>query len=86
MNGCESHPDEGSYGEEEEYSLIFERAELEESAETPRTGRDYDIPRRSLEVRPRSSSPELHANTSSPSVRNGAQGSPSVIPVNPANP
>ena len=65
---------------------IFERPESEESAETPRTGRDYDIPRRSPEVRPRSSSPKPLVNTSSPSVRIGAQGILSVTPVNPANP
>ena len=56
--GSESHLDEGSYDEEEEYSLISKRVESEESAETPRIGRDYDIPRRSPKVRPRSSSPE----------------------------
>ena len=69
--GCESHLDEGSCNEEE-YSLISERAESEESAETPRTGRDYDIPRRSPEVRPRSSSPEQPVNTNSPSVGTSA--------------
>ena len=83
--GCESHLDEGSCNKEEEYSLIFEREESEESVETPRTGRDCDIPRRSLEVRPRSSSPEPCVNTSSPSVGTGAQGSPSVTPVSPSN-
>ena len=56
--GCESHLDEGSYDEEEEYRTISERAELEESAETPRTRRNYDILGRSPEVRPRSSSLE----------------------------
>ena len=35
--GCESHLDEGSCDEEEEYSLISEREESKESAETPRT-------------------------------------------------
>ena len=74
--GCESHLDEGSYDEEEEYSLISQRAESEDSAETPRTGRDYDIPRRSPEVRPRSSSLEQLVNTSSPSVGTGTQGGP----------
>ena len=59
---------------------------MKESADMLRTGRDYDIPRRSPEVRPRSSSPELLVNTSSPSVGNGAQGGPSVTPVNPTNP
>ena len=83
--GCESHLDEGSCDEEEEYSQIYKREELEESAETPRTGCDYDIPRISPEVRPRSSSPEPLVNTSSPIVGIGAQGIPSVTPVNPAN-
>ena len=55
--GCESHLNEGSR-DEEEYSPISERAESEEFVETPRTGRDYDIPKRSPEVRPRSFSPE----------------------------
>ena len=70
--GCESHLDEGSYDEEEEYSSISEREESKDSTETPRTGRDYDIPRRSHEVRPRISSPEPLLNTSSPSVGTGA--------------
>ena len=80
--GCESHLDKGSCDEEEEYSVISERAESKDSVETPRTGREYDIPGRSPEVRPRSSSHELCVNTSSPSVRTGAQGSPSVTLVN----
>ena len=68
-----SHLDEGTYDEEEEYSSIYERAELGESVESSRTGRDYDIMERSPEVRPRSSSLEPHVNTSSPSVRTGVQ-------------
>ena len=56
--GCESYLDKGSCNKEEEYSPIFERAELEEFAKTPRTRRDYDILGRSPQVRPRSSSPE----------------------------
>ena len=36
-------------------------------------------------MRPKSSSPEHLVNTSSPSVRTGAQGGPSVTPLNPAN-
>ena len=83
--GCEWHLDEGSCDEEEEYSTIFEREESEESTETPRTGCDYDIPRRSPEVRPRSSSPEPLVNTSSPNVKTSAQGIPSTILVNPTN-
>ena len=83
--GCESHLDEGYYDEEEVYSLISKRVESEESAETPRIGRDYDIPIISPEVRPRSSSPKPLVNTSSPSVGIGTQGSPSTIPVNPGN-
>ena len=55
---CDSHLDKGSYDEEEEYRPITERVESKESRETPRTGRDYDIPKRSPEVRPRSFSPE----------------------------
>ena len=51
----------------------------------PRTGCDYDIPRRSPEVRPRSSLPKPLVNNSSPSVRTGAQGSPLAILVNPSN-
>ena len=69
--GCESHLDEGSYDEDEEYSLKPERAESGESAKSLRMGRDYDIPVRSPKVRPRSSSPEPHVNTSSPSVGTG---------------
>ena len=62
------------------------REESGESVESLRTGRDYDILERSHEVRPRSSSPEPLVNTSNPSVRTGAQGSPSAIPVNLINP
>ena len=52
--GCESYLDEGSYDEEEEYSPVFERAELGGSIESPRIGRDYSIPERSPRERPRS--------------------------------
>ena len=83
--GCESHLNEGSCDKEEEYSLIFEREKSRESAESSRIGSDYDIPKISPEVRPRSSSPKPLVNTSSPSVGIGTQGSPSTIPVNPGN-
>ena len=56
--GCDSQIDEGSCDEEEEYILISEREESEESTDTPGTGHGYDIPRRSFEVRPRISSLE----------------------------
>ena len=42
--GCESHLEEGSCDEEEEYSPISNREDLEESTEIPRIGHDYDIP------------------------------------------
>ena len=84
--GCESHLDEGSCDEEEEYSTISEREESKESAGSLRTRREYDIPRRSPKVRPRSSSLEPYVKTSSLSVGTGVQGSPSVTPINPTNP
>ena len=83
--GCESHLNEGSCDEEEKYSLISQIEELEESADSPSKGCDYDILGRSPEVRPRSSSPEPCVNTSSPSARTGIQGIPSVTPLNPTN-
>ena len=62
----------GSCDEEKVYFLILEKAELGESIEMPRTGCDYEIPRSSLEVRPRSFSPEQLVNTSSNSIKIGA--------------
>ena len=58
---------------------------MNESIEMSTTGCDYEIPRRSSEVRPRISSPKPLLNTSSPSVGTGVQGGPSVTPVNPVN-
>ena len=51
----------------------------------PRIGRDYDIQRRSPEVRHRSSSPKKVMDISSLSARTGVQGGPSVTPENPSN-
>ena len=42
--GCESHLDEGSYDEEEEYIPISKREESRGSAELPRIGLHYSIP------------------------------------------
>ena len=83
--GWESHLNEGSCDEEEEYSLISKREKSWESAELPRIGRDYNILERSPKVRPRSFLPEPLVNTSSPSEGTGAQGIPSTIPVNPVH-
>ena len=79
--------DEGSYDEEEYYSLISEGVEeSKESMETLRYIRNYTTPRVSPEVRSRASSPERAINIDSASTMNSVEESPPPLNYSLENP